>query len=139
MKKHYDIDVVGGGPAGINAAIAAGRKNKNVLLIERYGFLGGMSTIAGVYPWMTFHSENGEQVIKGIAEEIVQRLKARGASPGHLRDTCGFVYSVTPYDPEVYKVLAVEMLEEAGVDLLVHSFVDKVTAVYGEIQEVEIT
>ena len=137
--KPYDVVVVGGGPAGLNAAIAAGRKDKKVLLIERYGFLGGMSTIAGVYPWMTFHTESGEQVIKGIAEEIVQRLMARGASPGHLRDTCVFVYSVTPYDPEVYKVLAVEMLKEAGVDLLVHSFVDTVTAVDGEIQEIEIT
>lgn len=139
MKKHYDIVVVGGGPAGINAAIAAGRKNKNVLLIERHGFLGGMSTIASVYPWMTFHTEDGKQVIKGIAEEIVQRLKDLGASPGHLRDTCGFVYSVTPYDPEVYKVLAVEMLVEAGVELLVHSFVDHVNVENGRIQSLEIS
>lgn len=139
MTKHYDIVVVGGGPAGMNAAIAAGRKNKKTLLIERHGFLGGMSTIASVYPWMTYHTEDGTQVIKGIAEEIVQRLKDRGASPGHLRDTCGFVYSVTPYDPEVYKVLAVEMLEEAGVDLMVHSFVDAVTVENNRIQSVEIT
>lgn len=139
MNLHYDIVVVGGGPAGINAAIAAGRQNKSVLLIERHGFLGGMSTIAGVYPWMTFHTENGTQVIKGIAEEIVQRLKDRGASPGHLRDTCGFVYSVTPYDPEVYKVLAAEMLEEAGADLLVHSFVDHAITADGKIEALEIS
>ncbi|WHY71225.1 FAD-dependent oxidoreductase [Fictibacillus enclensis] len=139
MIKHYDIVVVGGGPAGINAAIAAGRKHKKVLLVERHGFLGGMSTIASVYPWMTYHNENGTQVIKGIADEIVQRLKNRGASPGHLRDTCGFVYSVTPYDPEVYKVLAVEMLEEAGADLLVHSFVDTVKVENNRIQYIQIT
>ncbi|MDM5335895.1 FAD-dependent oxidoreductase [Fictibacillus enclensis] len=139
MIKHYDIVVVGGGPAGINAAIAAGRKHKKVLLVERHGFLGGMSTIASVYPWMTYHTENGTQVIKGIADEIVQRLKNRGASPGHLRDTCGFVYSVTPYDPEVYKVLAVEMLEEAGADLLVHSFVDTVKVENNRIQYIQIT
>jgi hypothetical protein len=139
MEKSYDIVVVGGGPAGINAAIAAGRKKKKVLLIERHGFLGGMSTIASVYPWMTFHTENGTQVIKGIAEEIVQKLKDRGASPGHLRDTCGFVYSVTPYDPEVYKVLAVELLQDAGVDLLVHSFVDHLTVENDRITAIEIT
>lgn len=139
MKKHYDIVIVGGGPAGINAAIAAGRKKKKVLLVERHGFLGGMSTIASVYPWMTFHTENGVQVIKGIAEEIVQRLKERKASPGHLRDTCGFVYSVTPYDPEVYKVLAVEMLEEVGVELLVHSFVDAVKVENNLIQYIELS
>ena len=49
-----------------------------------------------------------------------------GGSPGHLRDTVGFTKHLTPYHPEKYKLLALEMLEEAGVDVLVHSFVDKV-------------
>jgi hypothetical protein len=123
---HADVVVAGGGPAGINAAIAAGRQGAPTVLIERYGFLGGMSTAAMVYPWMTFHTEKGEQVIKGIAQEIVERLMARGGSPGHLRDTIGFVYSVTPYHPEIYKLLAIEMFKEAGVKLLLHSFVDEV-------------
>jgi hypothetical protein len=61
------------------------------------------------------------------------------ASPGHLRDTCGFVYSVTPYDPVVYKILVVEMLEEAGVDLLVHNFVDHVETKGNTIKYVEIS
>ncbi|WNR42870.1 FAD-dependent oxidoreductase [Paenibacillus roseipurpureus] len=121
-----DVVVIGGGPAGLNAAIAAGRTGAKTVLIERYGFLGGMSTIALVYPWMTFHAEDGRQVIRGIAQEIIDRLMALGASPGHLRDTVGFVRTVTPYDPEIYKVLAMDMLHEAGVKLLLHSFVDEV-------------
>ncbi|KQL45881.1 FAD-dependent oxidoreductase [Brevibacillus choshinensis] len=134
-----DVVVVGGGPAGINAALASGRMGAKTILIERYGFLGGMSTAALVYPWMTFHTEKGEQVIKGIAQEIVERLQERGGSPGHLRDTVGFVHTVTPYHPEIYKLLAVEMLKEAGVKLLVHSFVDQV-AVEGErITAIQIT
>ena len=56
----YDVVVAGGGPAGINAAIASGRAGAKTLLIERYGFLGGMSTIALVYPWMTFHTGFGK-------------------------------------------------------------------------------
>lgn len=52
-----DVVVVGGGPAGINAALASGRMGAKTILIERYGFLGGMSTAALVYPWMTFHTE----------------------------------------------------------------------------------
>ncbi|KAA2302037.1 FAD-dependent oxidoreductase, partial [Clostridioides difficile] len=72
--------IVGGGPAGIAAAIAAGRQGIRTVLVERYGFVGGMSTAATVYPWMTFHTERGEQVIKGIAQEIVDRLQARGGS-----------------------------------------------------------
>jgi len=117
----YDVAVLGGGPAGITAAISAARNGARTIIVERYGFLGGMSTAAMVYPWMTFHSAAGEQVIRGIAQEIVERLMARGASAGHLRDTIGFVHTLTPYHPEVYKVLACEMLEEAGVEILLHS------------------
>lgn len=134
-----DVVIIGGGPAGIAAAIAAGRQGARVVLVERYGFVGGMSTAAMVYPWMTFHTEQGEQVIRGIAQEIVDRLQTCGGSPGHLRDTVGFVHSVTPYDPAVYQVVAAEMLQEAGVRLLLHSFVDGVIAVDGRVEAVRVT
>lgn len=134
-----DVVVVGGGPAGINAAIAAGRLGASTILIERYGFLGGMSTAASVYPWMTFHTEQGNQVIKGIAQELVERLMAQGGSPGHLRDTVGFVHTVTPYHPEIYKLVAIDMLKEAGVRLLLHSFVDAVELEDNRIQSVQVT
>jgi hypothetical protein len=120
-----DVVVCGGGPAGINAALAAGRTGAKTVLIERYGFLGGMSTAALVYPWMTFHTTGGKQVIAGIAQEIIDRLMAEHASPGHVRDTVGFVRTITPYDPEVYKVLIVDMLREAGVKVLLHSLMDE--------------
>ncbi|RXZ80274.1 FAD-dependent oxidoreductase [Paenibacillaceae bacterium] len=134
-----DVVVVGGGPAGITAAIAAGRQGVNTVLVERYGFVGGMSTAAMVYPWMTFHTDSGEQVIKGIAQEIVDRLQERGGSPGHLRDTVGFVRTLTPYHPEIYQVVATEMLREAGVRLLLHSFVDEVVTDEDHIRAVRIT
>lgn len=121
LQSNYDVIVLGGGPAGITAAISAARNGASTLLVERYGFLGGMSTAALVYPWMTFHSAAGEQVIKGIAQEIIDRLQVRGASPGHLRDTIGFTYSLTPYHSEIYKVVAFEMLEESGADVLLHT------------------
>ncbi|TVX97381.1 FAD-dependent oxidoreductase [Cohnella terricola] len=140
MKKvEADVVVVGGGPAGIVAAIAAGRQGVKTILVERYGFVGGMSTAAMVYPWMTFHADSGEQVIQGIAQEIVDRLIERGGSPGHLRDTVGFVRTLTPYHPEIYQVVALEMLREAGVQLFLHSFVDEVDAADGTIRAVRIT
>jgi len=123
VKDSYDVIVVGGGPGGLLAAVAAGRLGASVLLIERYGFLGGMSTAALVYPWMTFHDMQGDQVIRGIPQEIVDRLMARGASPGHMWDTIGVNSMLTPFDKEAYKDLAVEMAQEAGVDLLLHSVV----------------
>lgn len=132
-EKVYDVAVLGGGPAGIAAALSSARSGARTILVERYGFLGGMSTAAMVYPWMTFHSAVGEHVIKGIAQEIVERLMALGASPGHLRDTIGFTHTLTPYHPEVYKVLAFEMLEEAGVEVLLHtSIIDVETDQEGE-------
>lgn len=134
-----DIVVCGGGPAGVNAAIAAGRSGARTVLIERYGFIGGMSTAALVYPWMTFHTMDGKQVIKGIAQEIIDRLMALNASPGHVRDTVGFVHTITPYHPEMYKVLAVDMLKEAGVKLLFHSFVDDVEVENDRIASVQLT
>ncbi|WP_127585676.1 FAD-dependent oxidoreductase [Paenibacillus koleovorans] len=134
-----DVVVCGGGPAGVNAAIAAGRSGVKTVLIERYGFIGGMSTAALVYPWMTFHTMDGKQVIKGIAQEIIDRLMLISASPGHVRDTVGYVHTITPYHPEVYKVLAVDMLKEAGVQLLLHSFVDEVRVEGDRIESVQLT
>ncbi len=134
-----DVVVIGGGPAGVNAAIAAGRQGARTVLIERYGFIGGMSTAALVYPWMTFHTVGGKQVIAGLAQEIVDRLHAQGASPGHVRDTVGFVHTITPFHPEAYKLLALEMFEEAGVRLILHSFVDEVRVDGDRISSVTLT
>ncbi|MEW6227708.1 MAG: FAD-dependent oxidoreductase [Bacillota bacterium] len=114
-----DVLVVGGGPAGVAAAIAAARENASVILAEHYGFLGGMPAAGLVSPMMTFHSRKG-QVVGGIGQEVVSRLVAVGGSPGHVRDTIGFVPSVTPFDPEKLKLVLQEMVEEAGVKLIFH-------------------
>ena len=118
-----DILVAGGGPAGIVAAIASARMGVNVILIERYGFVGGNLTTAMVNPLFTFHDIGGKQVIKGIAEEFVQRLKSHGASFGHVTDLTFDNASMTPFDPESARLILLEMLEEAGVELLLHSLI----------------
>ncbi|NNM93639.1 MAG: FAD-dependent oxidoreductase [Candidatus Eremiobacteraeota bacterium] len=119
--ERYDTIVVGGGNAGCAAAIASARHGARTLLIERYGFLGGTATAAMVGPWMTFHS--GEtRIVGGIAQEIVERLRAMGGSPGHLHDSSDYVATITPFDPELHKVLLFEMMAEAGVTLLLHAW-----------------
>lgn len=117
----YDVLVVGGGNAGCAAAIAAARRGARVLLVERYGFLGGTATAAMVGPWMTFHS-GSDRVVGGIAQEMVERLVRRGGSPGHIHDSSDYVPTITPFDPEVHKALLFEMMREAKVDLVLHAW-----------------
>lgn len=115
--------VVGAGPAGIAAAIAAAEAGADTLLVEKYGYVGGNMTIAMVNPIFTFHDVNGRQVISGIAERLVSRMKQKGYSMGHVTDLTFDNASMTPFDPEGCKVTLFEMLEEAGVRLLLHAMV----------------
>ena len=117
------VVVVGGGVAGVSAAIAAARTGADTLLIERYGALGGNLTIGLLEASMSFHDRRGKQLIGGIPDEIVQRLKAAGGSVGHVEDDVGYSGTVTPYDPEELKMVCLEMTQEAGVRLLLHTWV----------------
>jgi len=132
---YYDVVVIGGGPAGAVAAIAAARQGASTLLVEQYGYLGGMLTVAGVGPQMTFHAGD-TQVVRGIPDEIVCSLKELNLSPGHMEDCVGYASSITPFDAEGMKYVLETMALEAGVRLLYHTvFTDcvmekgKITAV----------
>src|SRR5690606_12952064 len=109
-----DILVAGAGPAGIGAAVAAARNGARVMLVERYGFLGGNLTIAMVNPMFTFHDVNGRQVIRGIAGEVVDRLVELTGARGHVRDLTFDNASMTPFDPEGMKYLLFQMVRDAG-------------------------
>ncbi len=117
---HYNVVVIGGGPAGTVAAIAAARQGVTVLLVEQSGYLGGMLTGAGVGPQMTFHAGD-TQVVRGIPDEIISRLQELGLSPGHMEDFVGYASSVTPFDVEGMKLILETMATEAGVQLLYHT------------------
>jgi hypothetical protein len=131
-----DVLVVGGGPAGLGAAVGAAAAGADVVLVERYGFLGGNATAALVMPLMSFHTQHprkekegaltllptdhgrGEAVIAGVVKALLERLvKSGGAIPPSLKTG----YTV-PFDPEVFKLAALDMLDEAGVHFLFHAF-----------------
>lgn len=116
----WDVLVVGGGVSGVCAAVAAARGGAKTLLVERYGFCGGTLTNAGVGPMMTFHAGD-RQVVRGLAQEIVDRLMVRGASAGHVEDTTGYCATVTPFDAEQLKQVHDELLAEAGCTVLLHT------------------
>lgn len=132
-RKAFDVVVIGGGPAGTVAAIAAAREGARVVLVERYGFLGGSLTAAMVAPMMGFHSAAG-QVVGGIPDEIVRRLVAAGASPGHVPDPVDFCYTVTPFDYEGLKRCLMDMASEAGVELWFHTVLTDARADAGMIR-----
>ncbi|MDQ6944659.1 MAG: FAD-dependent oxidoreductase, partial [Candidatus Eremiobacteraeota bacterium] len=70
---------------------------------------------------MTFHSGD-DRIVGGIAQEMVERLVARGGSPGHIHDASDYVPTITPFDPEIHKALLFEMMRESGVALLLHAW-----------------
>ena len=79
--KEVDVIVAGGGTAGSIAAIAAARCGAKTLLIERYGFLGGNAAMG--FPLLSFYTEQGEHIIQGIPQELVDRLIKAGVCAGH--------------------------------------------------------
>ncbi|MDQ3850615.1 MAG: FAD-dependent oxidoreductase, partial [Actinomycetota bacterium] len=135
--------VAGGGPAGIGAALGAAGAGADVVLVERYGFLGGNATAALVMPLMSWHNEvrgarrrgldeplrllptdhgPGEPVVGGALLRLMERLLDCGGAVAPTEDTG---YTV-PFDPEAYKRAALDVLDEAGVRYLLHSFVSGV-------------
>ena len=73
----YEVVVLGGGPAGIAAAVAASRAGRRTLLIERYGFLGGMGTAAGVTNFSGLHANvygEAHRVVQGVASDLLARI-----------------------------------------------------------------
>jgi hypothetical protein len=118
----YEVAVLGGGPAGIAAAVAAARAGRRTLLIERYGFLGGMGTAAGVTNFCGLHANvhgNMHRVVQGIASELLSRIdRLGGLNPPHL--ILGKIFAQA-YDTAAYKIAADDLLVHHKVDILFHA------------------
>ena len=128
MKKDYDVIILGGGTAGVTAAIAAARGGARTLVIEKEGHLGG-TAVTGL-PFLGMFDGRDQRVNAGIPQELVERMKAeQGSLDGCFGATWmdeSYRFSITPYEPETYKYVAQEMLTEAGAEVLFHTFVSDV-------------
>ena len=133
----YDILVAGAGASGMCAAIAAAREGKRVLLVEKGGMLGGSNTQSLVCPLMGFHA-GGRQAVRGLAQEIVDRLARRGGTLGHIPDPLGVTATITPIEPEILKQVYFEMLrEEKNITLLLHTLITGAAVEQGRLAQVE--
>ena len=153
-----DVLVVGGGAAGMSAAIAAARQGADTILVERYGYLGGLASGGLIVLLLTLDDGDGHQVVAGQCQELVDRLAARNACfyppkrewgdyDEHLVETYrrwGLVWGSGPhrvrysvaYDPEEFKYIANTWTTEAGVRLLYHRWAtDVVRAPGGQRQD----
>jgi hypothetical protein len=142
--RRADVLVVGGGSAGVSAAVAAARAGADVVLVERYGSLGGLATGGLIVLLLTLDDGAGRQVIGGLCQELTDRMRSAGGAfhppkPEWGSDDAELVqrylrwglmwggsrahhrvrYSVA-YDPEVMREVLNDVVRDSGVDLLFH-------------------
>ena len=120
----FDVVVIGGGPAGLAASVSAARHGARTLLVERYGFLGGMGTAGGVTNFAGLYGRHdGEmrQVVHGVVDELLQRIDALGGL-NEPQDGMQGRIRVRSYDVSAYKCAADQWLLAAGVQLLFHAW-----------------
>ncbi len=120
----YDVIVCGGGTSGTMAAVSAARSGLKTLLVEKGPILGGVLSM-GYFPH-SFYANTGKRAIGGMAQELIDRLQAKGGSLGHLRYEGGHLYTITPVDSEMVKIVLLEMCVEAGVEILFETLVNDI-------------
>lgn len=135
VKLQRDVIVAGGGVAGIASSIASARNGAKTILIERYGFLGGVATAGLMNSINGFRNQrkpNHVQTVRGIAEEIVLEMHRLGGcwkSTAYEQEDSDVASGEVPYavafDPEIFKYVVLKLLVESGVELFLHTWAVK--------------
>jgi hypothetical protein len=119
---HYDVIVVGGGAAGVGAAIGAAKAGARTCLIEKYGFLGGAASNAQVLAYCGFFHQGDEpvQAVSGVGEQVLEELRRLGVSaePYHSETTGNWIVL---FDSERLKIALDRICSAHGVDVFLHT------------------
>lgn len=125
----YDVIVCGGGPGGVAAAISAARSGMKTLMLERYGFPGGMATAGLVNPFMPYFSKSGKNIANSIFNEILSKLlEKEGLDPKAKKI----------FDDEILKIVLDEMLYSSGIEVLYHAQLCNAKQRSGKIESVSV-
>ncbi|MCC6006164.1 MAG: FAD-dependent oxidoreductase [Rhodobacteraceae bacterium] len=122
VRSSHDVVVLGGGPAGIATAAAAAREGARTLLVERYGFLGGMGTAAGVTNFCGLHANRFgayARVVEGLSRDLTDRIDRMGGL--NLPHVVMGKVMAQAYDTAAYKMAADDLLAAHGVEMLYHA------------------
>jgi hypothetical protein len=127
--RRFDVVVAGAGTAGVVAALAAARQGARTIMIEQKGYPGGTVTEGGTALhsfynlWKAFPGVTKRQVVRGIPQEIIDRLQKIGGTTGHAETSQGYDYDsvCTAVDTELYKLITFEMLVDSGVSACVNT------------------
>lgn len=135
-EQHYDVIVVGGGSAGIAAAVGASRSGARTLLVERYGFLGGAATSSNVLAYCGFWTSAAKPImgVRGVGASVLEALDALGANAKPQRNRTG--NWIVMIDPEAVKHALDKVVADAGVDVLTHTRLVQASASKGVLQAV---
>jgi len=132
----FDVVVIGGGSAGIAAAIGAARTGASVCLVEKYGFLGGAATNSSVLALCGFFDQNKNQVVAGVGQQVLDQLRTRNIYQTQTVPETG--NTIVLLDLETIKSVYDDLITAAGVHLVLHSQLISATVLDGNITAVDV-